>query len=184
MILESSNERQVTKMETYTTRISRFSGIMYLLAQIVFWAMLALSAFLLLGYILAIAEPYTNTTSLLGAAITLPEGHQISGTSVVLPGFDFSGFGLNFTVNTATIVAFVLTLIPLAAARRLFGTLRIDGNPFRPEVVRLIKRLAIALVIVGVAGGIIGFIGAAIVAVLYLIFDYGTALQLESETTL
>jgi len=182
-MLGPSNESEGSKMETYTRKIASFSGVVYVLAQIVFWAMLALSAFLALGYILAIAAPYTSS-NVLGATFTLPASHHVDGRQVLLPGFDFAGYGLNFTVNMSTIIGFVLTLLPLGAARRLFNALRIDGNPFRPEIVRLIKRLAIVLLLIGVFGGIIGFIGAALVMVLYFIFDYGTALHLESETTL
>jgi hypothetical protein len=78
----------------------------------------------------------------------------------------------------------VVTSVAAASAKRVFNLLRSDGNPFRENVVRSLRRLTVALLVVGAFTGVVGFIGAAIVWVLHLIFDYGAALQHESDTTL
>jgi len=79
-----------------------------------------------------------------------------------MPGFDFDGFGMKFTVTSASILEYVVTLIALTCAKRVFKTLRGDGNPFCAEVVSGFKRLAIVLLAVGVFGGVIDFVGAAL----------------------
>jgi len=165
-------------MEMHTKRIMRFSKAVYILLQIAFWALAAVFVFFALAYILKLTNPYIGD-SVLGAKITLTEGRQTEFTLVILPEFTFEGYGMNFAVTIANIFEYVATLIVVACAKRVFKTLRADGNPFRAEVVRGFKRLVVALLIVGVFGGVIGFIGAATVAVICMIFDCGTALQQE-----
>jgi hypothetical protein len=62
--------------------------------------------------------------------------------------------------------------------------LRDDGSPFREDIVRALKRLAIALLVIGALSGVIPLLAAGVVWVLCLIFSYGSALQSESDTTL
>jgi len=169
-------------MEKYTNRIKKFSRAVHILMQITFWALTALFAVFALAYILKLAG--VSAGDYLTAKITLHEGKQFENVNIVMPGFDFNGYGMNFNVTTASILEYAVTLIALAFAKRVFKTLRGDGNPFCAEVVSGFKRLAAALLAVGVFGGVIGFVGAATIAVMCMIFNYGAALQRESETTL
>lgn len=170
-------------MEKHTQKIKGFSGVVYVLLQIIFWLMIAASAFITLAYILELVDSQISSM-LPGVDITLPKGQQIGNTNIILPEFDFSGYGLHFKVDFGNLFAYAVILVVLSYAKRIFNLLRRDGNPFRTDIVNNFKKLAIAMLLVGVSGGIVGFIGAAIVFVLCLVFNYGAALQNESDTTL
>jgi len=169
-------------MEKYTERIKKFGKAAHILLQIAFWTLTALFAVFALAYILKLAG--VSAADYLTSKITLREGTQVENINIVMPGFDFDGYGMSFAVTTASILEYAVTLVALAFAKRVFKTLSGDGNPFCAEVVSGFKRLAIALLAVGVFGGVIGFVGAATIAVMCMIFDYGSALHRESETTL
>jgi uncharacterized membrane protein YfcA len=95
-----------------------------------------------------------------------------------LSDFDFLKFSFGDVLRTA------FTIVALAYAKSTFHALRDNGSPFREDIVQRFKQLAIALLCVGVVTGVVGFLAAGIVWVLCLIFDYGCALQNESDTTL
>jgi hypothetical protein len=104
-------------------------------------------------------------------------------------GFDFSGIralipGVGFSVGIDDFLGVIFTLIALRFTRRIFKLLRENGSPFREDIVKALKRLTIVLLITGGVSGAIPFLAAGIVLVLCMIFDYGRALENESDTTL
>jgi hypothetical protein len=119
---------------------------------------------------------------------------KLGNTKVILPmiwksGFNFSGLkalipGIGITVGIGGFISVIFTIFSLRFTKRVFRLLRENGSPFREDVVKTLKRLTIVLLITGGVSGVIPFLAAGIVWVLYLIFDYGCALQYESDTTL
>jgi len=165
-------------MEKQTERIKNFSKAVYILLRIAFVALIVVFALELTAWVLTMAD--------------VQPIFKLGNTTVYLPvivGEETLG-DIPFVrewVPANLLEEFLRTLFTIIAIRfalKLFRQLKENGSPFRGEVVKELKKLAIVLLIVGCATGMIGFIASGIVWILYLIFDYGCALQNESDTTL
>ena len=99
-------------------------------------------------------------------------------------GLGIQGFGSTIGAVNLNLVGVILTLIAIRFAKKVFMLLRENGSPFREDVVKSLKKLAIFLLILGGVSGVVTFLAAGIVGVFCLIFDYGRMLQNESDTTL
>ena len=113
---------------------------------------------------------------------------KLGSVSVYLPimwesGFDFVGTRAFHIIGVEDLLLTVFTIIGLKFGMALFKLLRENGSPFREDTVKSMKKLAIALLCMGVVSGVASFLAAAIVWVLYLIFDYGRLLQNENDKT-
>ena len=166
-------------MEKQTEKIKKFSKVIYILLRIAFIVFIVVGAFEIFAWILTLTEAPTifqlgNTT------IKLPTMELFGGAPVSIPVIRewYPEFMLEEILRTVGVI------IALAYAKNIFKILKNDGLPFRKDVVKEFKRLAVALLVVGAFTGAVGFIAAGIVWVLCLIFDYGCALQAESDTTL
>jgi len=98
------------------------------------------------------------------------------GTTIIFP---FVGGTRSQIVEG--IIETVLTIVALSFGMGVFSILKEIGSPFQDEVVDSIKKLAVALLLLGFATGFAGFLASGIAWVLYMIFDYGCALQREKE---
>ena len=169
-------------MEKQTQKIRKFSKVVYIFLRIAFVVFIVVGALELFTWILTIAKVQPifklgETTVYLYPVIEL--GDTDVGSALLrewLP--TFGEFGFEEILGTVAII------VALKFTMRVFKTLRDNGSPFREEVIKELKKLAIALLVLGAFTGIVGFLAAGIVWVLYLIFDYGCALQAESDTTL
>ena len=165
-------------MEKQTEKIKKFSGIIYVLLRIMFVVLIVVFFLELTAWTLTMAE--------------IQPIFKLGSTTVYLPVFvsEESLGAIPFVrewVPINLLEEFLRTLFTIIAIRfalRLFKHLKENGSPFREEIVKDLKKLAIVLLIVGCATGAVGFLAAGIVWVLCLIFDYGCVLQAESDTTL
>ncbi|GHU44808.1 hypothetical protein FACS1894111_12630 [Clostridia bacterium] len=181
-------------MEKHTEDIRHFSKVIYILLEIAFVAFIVAGAVEAVSWFMSVLALHTDTIMVGGKNIEVPLLLKAGDFKIYMPvfimgevgvgvGVDLSGFGvLKFSFGDVLRTAF--TIVVLAYAKSTFRTLRDSGSPFRKDVVRSFKRLAIALLAVGFVTGVVGFLAAGIVWVLCLIFDYGAALQNESDTTL
>jgi hypothetical protein len=171
-------------------KIKRFSGIIYTLHKIAFVALIVIGVLEVLSWCLTVLALHTETVIVGGKSIEGPILFKIGDFKVYLPvfimggsDFDLSSLGiLKFSFGDVLQTAF--TIVIVAYAKGIFQILRDNGSPFREDVVEKFEKLAISLLCVGVVTGVVGFLAASIVWVLCLIFDYGCALQYESDTTL
>ncbi|MDR0840150.1 MAG: hypothetical protein LBN26_02030 [Christensenellaceae bacterium] len=177
-------------METHTERIRRFSKVIYILLKIAFIAFIVVGAVEVVSWFMTTLALHTGTVILGGKSIEVPILFKLGEFKIYMPifimgesGVDLSGFDF-LTFSFGDVLRTAFTIVVLAHAKSIFLALRDNGSPFREDVVKKFKRLAIALLCVGVVTGIVGFLAAGIVWVLCLIFDYGCALQNESDTTL
>ena len=180
-------------MEKQTEKIKRFSKVVCILLTITYITLIAVIITEALAWPLSTANLHTQVVMINGVEMEVPVLFKIGGTSVRLPfiwksGFDFTGIpilqGFFSTVGFADILAAIFALICVRFAKKVFKLLREDGSPFRENVVKSTRRLAIFLLLMGGVSGIVPFIAAGIVGVFCLIFDYGRMLQNESDTTL
>jgi hypothetical protein len=130
----------------------------------------------------------TEAVSIAGADIEAPILFESGDFKVYLPMIWESGFDLGMSpaslIDFTDLLLTVCTIVGLRYALSVFKILREDGSPFREDIVKALKKLAIALLVIGALSGVIPLLAAGIVWVLCLIFSYGTALQHESDTTL
>jgi len=180
-------------MEMQTEKIKRFSRIICILLTIAYIALIVVAIMQLLAWILTTANLHTELVTIDGVEMEAPVLFKIGETNVVMPvvwesGYDISGVpllqGFASTIGISDFLATVFSLIGIRFAKKVFVLLRENGSPFRKDVVKSLKKLAIVLLVVGFVSGVISFLAAGIVWVLYLIFDYGRMLQDESDTTL
>ena len=171
-------EKQINQTE----KIKKFSKIVYILLRIAFIVFIVVGALELFTWILTIGkvEPIFklgNTEIYLYPVVELGD-NDIGGSLIRewLPTIGKYGF--------EEILRTVFIIIALKYSMGLFKTLKTDGSPFRGDVVKALKKLAVVLLIVGCVTGIVGFLASGIAWVLYLIFGYGCQLQAESDTTL
>ena len=160
-------------MTNQKLKIQKFSKVIYTLLKVAFVATIVAIVLLALAW----------TWNLL----QLPVLFQFGDIRIIMPFVNTANaeagiLGMDFWLHN--LLEAIVTLVALSFAKRIFNLLCIDGNPFCEGVVNSFKKLAIVLLVVGFFSGAAGFIGAAIVWLLYLIFDYGYALQRESDTTL
>jgi hypothetical protein len=160
-------------MEKHTEKIKKFSEVIYTLLKIAFVA----------SIIIGIAE----IAVWIVARFSDSPIFKVGNMEVPLPAvFLIGGYEEFFSlrIGIGEILQTLFTIVVLKYAEIIFKILKTYGSPFREDVVQKFKRLAIALLCVGVVTGVVGFLAAGIVWVLCLIFDYGCALQNESDTTL
>jgi len=153
-------------------KIQRISRIIYVLLKIAFVAYIVFGGFQLVTMILIPMEGVST-----GGSIPLLVWRS---TTVLVPMLPYASAG----EAAKELVQTVFTVIALGFGARVFRILREAGSPFRPEVVAGLKALAFTLLFAGLAAGAAGFLAAGIAWVLYMVFDYGCALQNESDTTL
>jgi len=155
-----------------TEKIQRLSKVIYVLLKIAFVAYIVFGAFQLVTMILLpVAGPSMD------GALPL---FRWRGTEVLMPMLPYA----SMKEAVQELIQTVFTVIALGFGGRVFRVLREANSPFRPEVTAALKRLAIALLLVGVVTGAAGFLAAGVAWVVYMAFDYGCALQNESDTTL
>ena len=181
-------------MEKQTEKIMRFSKVIYILLTIAIGVFIAIGISTLFAWLLTGTNLPTQIVTINGVDMEVPVLFKLGNTNVSLPiiwksGFDFSGIqalipGVGFTVGIGDFLGVIFTIIALRFTRRVFKLLRENGSPFREDIVKALKGLAIVLLITGGVSGAIPFLAAGMVWVLCLIFDYGRTLQNESDTTL
>jgi hypothetical protein len=168
----------MNSLNSQQEKIRKFSKAVHILLSIAFVAAIAVVAFELFVRI--------------GVAAGWPYLVKAGGAQIPMPAFIADSAILGFPIDSldsapifvADAVQAAATLIVLAFTKSAFRLLRDNGTPFRDDVAKALRNLAIALAILGVATGLAGLIAAAAVGVLSMIFDYGRALQRESDTTL
>lgn len=174
-------------------KIKRFSKVICILLTITYITLIAVVVTEALAWPLSTANLHTEIVTINGVTVEAPVLFKIGETSVILPfiwksGFEFTGIpiiqGFFSTVGFSDILAAIFALIGVRFAKEVFKLLRENGSPFREDVVKSTRRLAIFLLLMGCVSGIIPFIAAGIVGVFCLVFDYGRMLQNESDTTL
>ena len=181
-------------MEKQTEKIMRFSKVIYILLNVAIVYFIVIGILSLVAWLLTGTNLPTEMKTINGVDMEVPILFKLGDTSVLLPiiwqsGFDFSGIralapGLRFTVGIGDFIGVLFTIMALRFTKRVFKLLRENGSPFREDIVKALKRLTIILLITGGVSGAIPFLAAGIVWVLCMIFDYGRALQNESDTTL
>ena len=167
------------KIEKQTGKIRKFSKIIYILAKIAFICCIVIGALELTAWIAVVGG---------GPAI-----FKWGNVTIALPIIVFSSTDAGIPLikdlfaqmgGFDEIIRTFFTVIVLGLSMRLFKRLKEAGSPFRKEVVKEFKKLGIALIVVGLFTGVVGFLAAGIAWVLYLVFDYGCVLQNENDTTL
>ena len=180
-------------MEKQAEKIKRFSNIICILLKIAYIALIVVGAMELFAWMWSLANLHTEMVMINGVERELPVLFKFGSVRVAWPvmwesGFNFieqiSSRGFVTSVGLGDLLGTVFTLVALRFSMRVFKLLRENGSPFRDDVVRSLKVLAIVLLVVGGATGMISFLAAGIAWVLCLIFDYGRILQNESDTTL
>lgn len=176
-------------MEQQRENIIRFSKIIYVLLKISFIALIIVGAAQALSGLWSLLSLHTEVLTIAGVDMEAPLLFKLGDIKVYLPvmwesGFDIMGVRSSKTVGFDDLLLTIFTIIGIGYAMSVFGLLREYGSPFREEVVRSLKKLAIAMLLMGAVSGVIPLVAAGIVWVLCLIFSYGHALQNESDTTL
>ncbi|MCL1976468.1 MAG: hypothetical protein FWG61_09960 [Firmicutes bacterium] len=177
-------------MEKQTEKIKRFSKVISVLLNIATIVFIVLAVAELLAWVWTTKNLGTEIVTINGVDMNVPLLFKIGNTSVCLPimwksGYDFlNANGFVPIVGLTGFLSTIFTLVGLRFVRKVFKLLRENGSPFRDDVIKALKRLAIVLLVVGCVSGLVAFIAAGVVWVLCLIFDYGRSLQNESDTTL
>ena len=181
-------------MEKQTEKIMRFSKVICILLNIAIGVFIAIGILTLVAWLLTGTNLPTEIVTINGVDKEVPYLFKLGETRVFLPmiwesGLDFSRIGalipgVGSTVGIGDLFGVIFTIITLRFTKRVFKLLRENGSPFRVDIIQAFKRLTIVLLITGGVSGAIHFLAAGIVWVLCMIFDYGRALQNESDTTL
>jgi len=161
-------------MEKYTEKIKHFSKVIYILLQIAFVTLI-------------VAGCLTALTWLIRADYIPAVLFKFGNTTVVLPHFPLGSITIGdsaFHFGIAEVARSIASLILIGIAKGIFKKLRIGGSPFRANIVKGLKTLSIALLCMSLFTGLETFLAAGIIWILCIIFDYGCALQNESDTTL
>jgi len=160
-------------MEKHTEKIKKFSKVIYVLLKIAFIALIVAGALEAFAWIVHVGN--------------IPVLFKLGKVNVILPHFVTDGITINgstFTFGITEVLRTAMTIVIVGMAKSLFKKLRVDGSPFRADIVRGLKILSVTLLFVGIFTGLTSFIAAGVVWVLCMIFDYGCTLQNESATTL
>jgi hypothetical protein len=173
-----------------TEKIRFFSKVVYNLLRVAFIAFIAVGVVQFFAWLMSALALHTDTILINGKNIDVSLLMKIGEFKLYMPvfmmndaGFDASGLGLlHFTFGDALRTGFIINA--LSYAKKVFRALRDNASPFREDVLRQFKHLAVALLLLGVVTGVVGFLAAGIVWVLCLIFEYGCILQNESDTML
>ena len=177
-------------MEKQTEKIMKFSKVIFILLNIAFIALIIISAFQVLAFLWTRIDLPTEIVSIGGRDMEVPVLFKIGNTNIALPITWESGFGLFvtrtpfFELEIGNLFGNILLIIGLGFVMSVFKKLREGGSPFREDIVKSLKKTSIALLCMGIVSGGTALAAAGIVWVLCLIFDYGRALQNESDTTL
>jgi len=181
-------------MEKQTEKIMRFSKVVCVLLNVAIGVFIAIGAAVLLAWIISGSNFPTELVTINGVEMEMPYLFKLGETKVFMQviwksGFDFTGIAAltpGFGINTGIgdFIGIIFTIVAFRFTKKVFKLLRENGSPFREEIVKALKSLAIVLLITGGVSGAIPFLAAGIVWVLCLIFDYGRVLQNERDTTL
>ena len=177
-------------MEMQKEKIMRFSKIMYMLLKIAFIAMIVVCVFQGIAMMWANKDWPTDTVMVNGREMVVPVLLKIGGTRVALPITWESGTGFFnerrpfLDVRANDLAVNIVVVIGLGFVNSVFKKLRVNGSPFNVEVVKSLRVTSIALLVMGVGAGPTALTAAGIAWVICLIFEYGRALQDESDTTL
>ena len=181
-------------MEKQIEKIKRFSVVVCVLLNVAFIFLIVAAAFIAASWIASLLRMNTEVLIINGVETEVPILFAIGGVKVYLPVLWKSGFtfaeprwftrSLVPSFGAGDLAGVIVTLIGLRYARKIFLLLKEDGSPFREEVVKALKRLTIVLLVLGAATGVVSFLAAGVTWVLCLVFDYGRALQSESDATL
>jgi hypothetical protein len=184
----------LSKMDQQKEKIMHFSRIICILLGVAIGIVIAVSIISLIVWPISGLNLPTEIVNINGVDTEVPYILIFGDTKVLMPviwqpGSDYSGIqsvilGLGLNVGAVGFISCIFTLIGLWSTKRVFKLLRENGSPFREDVVKALKRLAIVLLILGFMTGLLTFLMAGIVWVLCLVFDYGRALQNESDATL
>ena len=101
------------------------------------------------------------------------------GTKVLLPVLPYDSPGKAIWALAQTVFA----IIALGFGARVFQALQTAATPFHTDVSARLKPFAVALLLVGVVGNSACLLAAGVTWVLYLIFNYGRALEEEKDQT-
>ena len=177
-------------MEQQAEKIKRFSKVIYILLNIAFVASIVVSALAAVALLWSVLGMNTETVNVNGVAMEFPLLFKLGSVNVALPiawRSDIDILRMSFSLPEAGftyLLRIILTLVGIRYTKSVFKLLKADGTPFRAEIVTALRKLAVALLLVGVVSGAVPFLAAGIVWALCLIFDYGLALQSESDTTI
>ena len=179
-------------MENYTVKIKKFSKVIYVLLQIAFIFCIVGGAFGILLICWRVFELPMETILVNGRLMETPVLFKLGNVTVSLPlllseNNSISLFNWQEHIvkyGFSDVISIIVFIVALAYGKRIFKMLREDGSPFRDEVVKGLKNMAVALLVTGILTGLTGVLSAGIVWVISLIFEYGCALQKESDTTL
>jgi len=186
---KNKSGRWFSKMEKQAEKIMRFSKVIYVLLKIAFIVLIVAGSLQALSLLLSLLNLNTEIVTIAGVEMEAPLLFKLGETKLYLPmawesNFDIMGTRSLFEIGFEDLMLTVFTIIGLGFGKSVFSLLRENGSPFRDDVVKSLKKLAIALLCMGVVAGLTSFFAAGIVWVLCLIFDYGRSLQNERDTTL
>ena len=176
-------------MEKQMESIMRFSKVIYILLKILFIVLIVVGALQALSWFWSLLGLHTEILSIAGVDMEAPLLFKLGDVKVFLPimwesDFDFIGVRSIPIIGFDDFLLTIFTIVGLGFAMSVFKLLCENGSPFRVDVVKSLKKLAIAMLCMGVVSGVIPFLAAGVIWVLCLIFGYGCTLQNESDTTL
>lgn len=180
-------------MEVQKGKISKFSNVVSILLKIAIIVYIVLGVLVLVAWIMSGVNLPTESILVDGVEVQVQYLFKIGNTKVSMPiiwrqGFESTGITQILegfvTVNISSFISIIMMTVCLRYARKIFIMLKEDGSPFREEIVKALKHLAIILVVVGAFTGLVSFTAAGMIWVLSLVFEYGCVLQKESDTTL
>lgn len=176
-------------MERQTEKIKTFSRGIYILLKVAFIAIIVVGSLQAISFLWSFLALNTEVLTIAGVEGDYPLLFKLGETKVYLPmawenGFDFLGVYSIASANLGGLLLTIFTIIGLGFAKNVFKLLKENGSPFRNDVIKSLKQLSIALLLMGAISGFVPFIAASVVWVLCLIFEYGHILQNESDTTL
>ncbi|MCL2698281.1 MAG: hypothetical protein FWE74_09415 [Oscillospiraceae bacterium] len=176
-------------MQNNTAKIKKFSKVIYVLLKILFILCIVACVLLMATGILSLFNPDTNTIVIAGREIELFTVFSVGYMNVNLPvGWeaDINFLGMSFypAVGFYSSILSAVMAVGTWFTMDVFKKLKEDASPFRSEVVRALKKTAVALLFVGIISGAMSLIAAAIVWLLSLIFEYGAQLQQQADETI
>ncbi|MDR1599345.1 MAG: hypothetical protein LBS11_05685 [Oscillospiraceae bacterium] len=176
-------------MEKQTEKIKRFSKVVHILLKVAFIALIVVGALQAFSLLWSFLDLNTEVLAIAGGEAEYPLLFKFGETKVYLPmawetGFDFLGVRSIASASLSGLLLTIFTIGGLGFAKVVFKLLKGNGSPFRDDVIGSLKKLSIALLLMGAVSGLVPFVAAGVVWVLCLIFEYGRILQNESDTTL
>jgi len=177
-------------MDTQAEKIRKFSKVVHTILSVVFVILIVTAALEFLAWIWTALNLNTATVVINGKEMEAPLLLKLGDLQVVLPvmwtsEFDFtSSFGFLSTVGFADLLRTIASIVGIKFSKDVFNLLKESGTPFRSEITAAMKKLAIALLVIGALTGLVSILAAGVVWVVTLVFDYGCSLQDESDMTL